>query len=277
MTRTTHTNLDVLQESRIDEKLEIRCGSKFIGVMDRIHEVHSIEGETSSSRKDVVWGEGAACKNSSNYPDRLWPDTESGTSRAAQLKEEQRWLSINRSSIMRGSSEASTLSIQMVESSRKPLKPHGKMKILIETTMPCKLKTTKCPNKLLETDSETKGSNKIQENKACMHVSQRLVKSTRKRLEQTPPKDHIAEKGFNSVSHYNLVHKFVLMLQAMKIPVAKAAVDTQWEKLEKLPGAAIDQSEKQTAQKRTKKNSPSCHADGHLSSQKVQRPGCAPR
>ena len=47
--------------------------------------------------------------------------------------------------------------------------------------------------------------------------------------------DHIAGKGDNSVQHYNLVHKFIPMPQAMKIPAAKAAVDKEWEKLKKIP------------------------------------------
>ena len=33
--------------------------------------------------------------------------------------------------------------------------------------------------------------------------------------------DPIAGKGDNSLQHYNLVHKFIPMPQAMKIPVAK--------------------------------------------------------
>ena len=41
--------------------------------------------------------------------------------------------------------------------------------------------------------------------------------------------DHIAGKGANSLQHYNLVHKFIPMPQAMKIPAAKAAVDKEWE------------------------------------------------
>ena len=47
------------------------------------------------------------------------------------------------------------------------------------------------------------------------------------RLEGVPQKyheDHIAANGINSLSHYNSVHKFVPMLQAFKIPDAKAAV-----------------------------------------------------
>ena len=41
--------------------------------------------------------------------------------------------------------------------------------------------------------------------------------------------DHIAGKGDNSLQHYNLVHKFIPMPQAMKIPAAKAAVEKEWE------------------------------------------------
>ena len=47
--------------------------------------------------------------------------------------------------------------------------------------------------------------------------------------------DHIAGKVDNSLPHYNLVHKFIPLPQAMKIPAAKAAVDKEWEKLEEIP------------------------------------------
>ena len=39
----------------------------------------------------------------------------------------------------------------------------------------------------------------------------------------------IAGKGENSLQHYNLVHKFIPMPQALKIPAAKAAVDKELE------------------------------------------------
>ena len=58
------------------------------------------------------------------------------------------------------------------------------------------------------------------------------------RMEESLPhnhEDHIAGKGDNSLQHHNLVHKFIPMPQAMKIPAAKAAVDKEWEKLEKIP------------------------------------------
>ena len=48
---------------------------------------------------------------------------------------------------------------------------------------------------------------------------------------RTIHEDHIAGKGEHSLKHYNLVHKFVPMPQAMKIPAAKAVVEKEWEKL----------------------------------------------
>ena len=70
--------------------------------------------------------------------------------------------------------------------------------------------------------------------------------STRMRKVNSIPhnhEDHIAGKGDNSQQHYNLVHKFIPMPQAMKIPAAKAAVDKEWEKLEKF-GVEPDESQK---------------------------------
>ena len=46
--------------------------------------------------------------------------------------------------------------------------------------------------------------------------------------------DHIAGKGENSLQHHKLVHKFIPMPQAMKIPEAKAAMDKEWEKLDQI-------------------------------------------
>ena len=61
--------------------------------------------------------------------------------------------------------------------------------------------------------------------------------STRLRMGNSKPhyhEDHIAGKGESSLQHNNLIHKFIPMPQAMKIPAAKAAVDKEWEKLEKI-------------------------------------------
>ena len=78
------------------------------------------------------------------------------------------------------------------------------------------------------------GSNKIETKLACVLEAD---ESKRMFLGNSIPhyhQDHIAGKGDNSLQHYNLVHKFLPMPQAMKIPAAKAAVDKEWEKLEKI-------------------------------------------
>ena len=61
--------------------------------------------------------------------------------------------------------------------------------------------------------------------------------STRLRMGNSVPnyhQDHFTRKGDNSLQHYNLVHKYIPMPQAMKIPAAKAAADKEWQKLEKI-------------------------------------------
>ena len=70
-------------------------------------------------------------------------------------------------------------------------------------------------------------SNKIQTKLACILEAN---ESTRMRMGNSIPpnhEDHIAGNGENSLQHYNLVHKFIPMPQAMKIPAAKAAVDKE--------------------------------------------------
>ena len=78
-------------------------------------------------------------------------------------------------------------------------------------------------------------SNEIKSKLACILEAS---ESTRLRMGESLPnhqEDHIAGKGDYSLQHYNLEHKFIPMPQAMKIPAAKAAVDKEWETLDKIP------------------------------------------
>ena len=49
---------------------------------------------------------------------------------------------------------------------------------------------------------------------------------------QESGKDHIADRGYNSMTHCKLLHKPILIPQAMKMLDAKAAFDKEWEKVE---------------------------------------------
>ena len=78
------------------------------------------------------------------------------------------------------------------------------------------------------------GSNKIKTKLSCILEADEF---TRLRMRNSIPhhhEDHIAGKGDHSLQHYNLVHMFILMSLVVKIPAAKAAVDKEWEKLEKI-------------------------------------------
>ena len=95
--------------------------------------------------------------------------------------------------------------------------------------MPCKISKK---NKHGKTRSKT---NDFMSEFACILEAS---ESTRLRMEESLPnyhEDHTAGKGDNSLQHYNLVHRFIPMPPAMKIRAAKAAVNKEWEKLEKIP------------------------------------------
>ena len=93
--------------------------------------------------------------------------------------------------------------------------------------MPCK---TFKKNKKGETQSKT---NDFESKFVCiLQPSQ----STRMRMEESLPnyyEDFFAGKGDNSLQHYNLVHKFIPLPQALKISAAKAAVDKEWKRFQR--------------------------------------------
>ena len=102
-----------------------------------------------------------------------------------------------------------------------------KLEIPIAPAMSCKIMKKNCGSG---------ASNKIKTRLACILEAS---ESTRLRMGESLPnhhEDHIAGKGDSfSLQHYNLVHKFIPIPQAMKIPAAEAAVDKECEKLEKIP------------------------------------------
>ena len=102
---------------------------------------------------------------------------------------------------------------------------------------------TPCKTSKKSKHGETRGkTTEIKSKLACiLEVSE----STRLCMEEFLPKyheDRIAGKGDNSLQHYNLVHKFIPMPQAMKIHAPKAAMDKEWERLEKDFGVGYSKS-----------------------------------
>ena len=92
-----------------------------------------------------------------------------------------------------------------------------KLETSVAPAMPCKIMK----------NCGSSGSDKNKTKLACILETN---ESTRMRMGNSTPsnhEDHIAGKGENSLQHYNLVHKFIPVPQALKIPAAKAAVDKE--------------------------------------------------
>ena len=107
---------------------------------------------------------------------------------------------------------------ETIKNSRK------KLETSVALAMPCKIMK----------NCGSDGSKKIKTKLACILEAD---ESTRMRMGNSIPHHHqdlFARKGENSLQHYNLVHKFIPMPQAMNILAAKTAVDKEWEKLEKI-------------------------------------------
>ena len=144
----------------------------------------------------------------------------------AKLKEKQKWaeekIHLDNARKLRG--------IYFIDPEDKEYKEtiksaRKKLETSVALAMPCKIMKKNCGSG---------GSNKNKTKLACILEAD---ESTRLRVGNSLPnhhEDHIEGKGDKSLQHYNLVHKFISMPQAMKIPAAKAAVDKEWEKLEKI-------------------------------------------
>ena len=148
----------------------------------------------------------------------------------AKLKEKQKWshekLHLDNARKLRG--------IYFIDPEDKEFKEtiknaRKKLETPVALTMPCKIiKNNK--------NCGSGASNKTQSKLACiLEASESLP---------THHEDLIAGKRNKSLQHYNLVHNFIPMPQAMKIPAAKAAAHKEWEKLEKDFGVEPDKSQK---------------------------------
>ena len=103
-----------------------------------------------------------------------------------------------------------------------------KLETPVAPAMPCKIS---------KNDQNLVTRGKTSEIKSKLACILEASESTSLRMGESFPthhEGHIERKGDNSLQHYNLVHKFIPMPQAMKIPAAEAAVDKEWETLEKI-------------------------------------------
>ena len=119
---------------------------------------------------------------------------------------------------------------EIIKSARK------KLEISMEPAMPCERKAHLDGTRKRKLLRNPNASQKVPKTEyGCIVGSH---ESTRPRAELSQPKHHeyhILGKVFTSLTHCNLVHRFIPIPQAKKNPDAKAAVDKEWKKLETIP------------------------------------------
>ena len=223
VTRTTHPNLDVKLEKRIDEYWNIDGSRDLSDPWTGFTQFTLLDEKAPDG---YTWSGGRLTrKQLTSRPDHLWPELWKSMGKNAKLKEKQKWaeekIHLDNARKLRG--------IYFIDPEDKEYKEtiknaRKKLETSVAPAMPCKIMK----------NCGSGGSDKNKTKLACILEAN---ESTRMRMGNSEPhnhEDHIAGKGENSLQHYNLVHKFIPMPQAMKIPAAKAAVDKEWEKLEKI-------------------------------------------
>ena len=165
-------------------------------------------------------------KQLTSRPDHLWPELWKSMGKHAKLREKQRWshekLHLDHARKLRG---IFSIDPEDKRNSKKPSRIRKMLETSVALAMLCKIMKKNCGSG---------GFNKIKRQLACILEADESTRLCMGNSWSNHHEDHIAGKGDNSLQHYNLVHKFNPMPQAMKIPAAKAAVVKEWEKLEKI-------------------------------------------
>ena len=215
---TTHTNLDVKQEKRIDDYWNIDGSRDLSDPWTGFTQFTLLEEKLLNG---YMWsGERLTRKQLTSRPHHLWPDLWIKFGRKAQLKKRHKCSNekpkLDDARRLRGICVLDLGDKEFKETIKKARK---KLETPMAPAMPCKT-SKKCKH------GETRGkSNEFKTKLACIWEAS---ESARLRIGDPLPTHHedpIAGKGDNSLQHYNLVHKFNPMPQAMNIPAAKAAVD----------------------------------------------------
>ena len=206
--------MDVKQEKRIDDYWNI------YGSRDLSDSWTGFAKFTPLDKKPPDGCMWSGWRLTTSRPDHLWPELWSKLARNAKLSEQHKWAiekpKLDNARRLRG--------IYFIDPEDKEFKEtiknaRKKLETPMAPAMPCK---TCKKSKKGETRSKT------DDFKSKFVGILEASESTRLRMEDSHPnyhEDHIAGKGDYSLQHYNLVHKFILLPQAMKIHAAKAAVD----------------------------------------------------
>ena len=219
--RSTHTDLDVAQEKRVDYHWNVH-GNRNLSDSWTGFTRSTLLNETPP--KGYMWSRERLTKfQTTSLPDHMEPDAWTRIGKAAQRRKKQEW-AIEKPKLEHARDLRGIYSIDPSDEEYKDITKNARRKLKTSkaAAMPCK------KGRFLK---HAHGKPLFQKQKKPRHLE--AHESTRQRVESVTKRmheEHVAGKGHDSVLHYNLVHKFIPMPQAMKIPDAKAAVDKELKK-----------------------------------------------
>ena len=216
----SHTHLDFKQERRIDDYWNID-GSRDLS--DSWTDVTQSSLEVRNSHTDIcVSGGSLTRRQATSRPDHLWPEHWITMGRSGKLLEKHKWsdeeLKLDNARRLWG--------IYLHDLFKKELKEtienaHKKLETPMAPAMRCKT----CEH------GESRGKTIDSKSKTCMYLgSQWILENVYGRVFTELSWGPYWRKRWQfTTTFYNLVHKFILVPEAMKNPTAKAAVDKEWE------------------------------------------------
>ena len=192
VSRTTHTNLEVKQEKRIDDYWNIDESRDLSDPWTGFTQFTLLEVEPPDG---YMWsGERLTRKQLTSRPDHLWPELWKSKGKHAKLKEKQKWsdekLHLENARKLRGIYFIDPEDTEFKETIKNARK---KLETSIAPAILCEMMKKNCGSG---------GSNKVKTKLACILEAD---ESTRMRMGNSIPhhhEDHIAGKGANSFFLY---------------------------------------------------------------------------
>ena len=226
VSRTPHTNLDVMQERRIDDYWNVDGSRDLSDSWTGFTQFSLLEEKPPDGK--MWFGERLTRKQLTSRPDHLWPELWTKLGRNAQLKEKQKWsnekLHLENARKLRG--------IYFIDPEDKEVKEtikNARINWKRQWLPPCLARQART----VSMERPVVNPMRSNQNLRVFWKPVNPQDCVWENLYRIIMKTILQEK---EIIHYNITiwHKFIPMPQAMKIPAAKAAVDKEWEKLEKI-------------------------------------------
>ena len=228
VTRITHTSLDVLLEKQFEHYWNVDGERELSDAWTGSTKFNLLKERPPDRYTWCGWR--LTRKQTTSRPDNVWPDMWKHMSDAAKSKAKQKW-AIENPKLDNTRQFRGIFFIEPEDEEFKHTMKHArrKLEIPMPAAMPCKTP--------LNCRGETcRSIGKRKTKYACVVDADEPMRIRSEGVPHRYHEDHIFAKGINSLSHYNLVHKFIPMPQALKNTRCEGCSGKRMRKLEKIPG-----------------------------------------